>query len=56
MIERFRNVRLPEPESSLTDGFVAIIRRRPDLAFREVTPQVTHQVAPQVTSKSPSSV
>jgi len=31
MIERFRNVGLPEQEFSLTDGFVTIVRRRPDL-------------------------
>ena len=31
MIERFRNVGLPEQEFSLTDGFVTIVRRRTDL-------------------------
>lgn len=51
MIERCRSVGLPEPEFSLTDGFVTIIRRRPDLAFRAVTGQVTQQVG---TKSAPS--
>jgi ATP-dependent DNA helicase RecG len=49
MIERCRNVGLLEPEFYLTDGFVTIIRRKPELALRAVTPHVTPQVAPQVT-------
>lgn len=49
MIERCRNAGLLEPEFALTDGFVAIIRRRPELALKAVTPQVTPHVTPQVT-------
>ena len=44
MIERCRNVGLLEPEFYLTDGFVTIIRRKPEQAFKAVTPQVTPQV------------
>ncbi len=39
-IERCRNVGLMEQEFYLTDGFVTIIRRKPDLALRAVIPQV----------------
>ena len=41
MIERCRNAGLLEPEFYLTDGFVTIIRRKPELALKAVTPQVT---------------
>ena len=41
MIERCRNAGLLEPEFYLTDGFVTIIRRRPEQALKAVTPQVT---------------
>jgi predicted HTH transcriptional regulator len=44
MIERCRNAGLLEPEFALTDGFVTTIRRKPDHAFKAVTPQVTPQV------------
>jgi len=44
MIERCRNVGLLEPELYLTDGFVTIIRRRPEQALKAVTPQVTPPV------------
>jgi predicted HTH transcriptional regulator len=46
MIERCRNAGLLEPEFALTDGFVTIIRRKPEQAFKAVTPQVTPQVTP----------
>lgn len=36
MIERCKNVGLAEPEFSLTDGFVATIRRKPGRAFEVV--------------------
>ena len=49
MIERCRNSGLLEPEFYLTDGFVTIIRRRPELALKAVTPQVTPPVTPHVT-------
>lgn len=57
MIERCRNAGLLEPEFYLTDGFVTIIRRKPELALKavsgqstpQVTPHVTPQVGPQVT-------
>jgi ATP-dependent DNA helicase RecG len=49
MIERCRNSGLQEPEVYLTDGFVTIIRRRPELALRAVSGQSTPQVAPHVT-------
>jgi len=48
MIERCRDAGLLEPEFYLTDGFVTIIRRRPELALKAVTPQVTPQVTPPV--------
>jgi predicted HTH transcriptional regulator len=58
MIERCRNAGLPEPEFTLTDGFVATIRRRPERAFEAVggergvgAGQVTGQVAGQVTGQ-----
>ncbi len=46
MIERCRNAGLLEPEFYLTDGFVTIIRRKPELALKAVTPQVTPPVTP----------
>jgi hypothetical protein len=49
MIERCRNAGLLEPEFYLTDGFVTIIRRRPELALKAVSGQSTPQVTPQVT-------
>ncbi len=49
MIERCRNAGIPEPEFYLTDGFVTIIRRRPEQALKAVTPPVTPPVAPPVT-------
>jgi ATP-dependent DNA helicase RecG len=39
MIERCRNVGLLEPEFYLTDGFVTIIRRRPEQSLKAVTPK-----------------
>jgi len=64
MIARCRSAGLPEPEFSLTDGFVATVRRVPERAFtavggdakgevgtaatRHVTPEVTPEVAPEV--------
>lgn len=38
MIERCRNAGLLEPEFYLADGFVTIIRRRPEQALKAVTP------------------
>jgi predicted HTH transcriptional regulator len=38
MIERCRNAGLLEPEFYLTDGFVTIICRKPELALKAVTP------------------
>jgi predicted HTH transcriptional regulator len=46
MIGCCKNSGLPEPEFALTDGFVTIIRRRPEQALKAVTPQVTPQVTP----------
>ncbi|RQW77634.1 MAG: DUF4062 domain-containing protein [Methanothrix sp.] len=48
MIERCRSVGLPEPEFSLTDGFVTTIRRKPDQAIKAVTGQATPPVTPPV--------
>ena len=45
MIERCRNAGLLEPEFYLTDGFVTIIRRRPEQALKAVTPQVGTKLA-----------
>lgn len=45
MIERCRNAGLLEPEFYLTDGFVTIIRRKPEQAFKAVTPQVGTKLA-----------
>jgi len=36
MIARCRKAGLPEPEFTLTDGFVVTIRRRPEQAFEAV--------------------
>jgi predicted HTH transcriptional regulator len=36
MIKRCRKAGLPEPEFTLTDGFVTTIRRNPELAFQTV--------------------
>jgi ATP-dependent DNA helicase RecG len=44
MIERCRNAGLQEPEFYLTDGFVTIIRGKPEQALKAVTPQVTLHV------------
>jgi len=33
--------RLPKPEFTITDGFVATIRRRPESAYEKVTGEVT---------------
>ena len=55
MINRCRKAGLPEPEFTLTDGFVTTIRRNPELAFEAVagkkrprTGQVTGQVTGEV--------
>jgi len=44
MIERCREVGLPEPEFKLTDGFVTVIRRKPGRAFEAVGGKITEQV------------
>ncbi|MCX6672326.1 MAG: hypothetical protein NTY37_00920 [Methanothrix sp.] len=46
MIERCRNAGLLEPEFYLTDDFVTIIRRKPELALKAVIPQVGTKSAP----------
>jgi ATP-dependent DNA helicase RecG len=63
MIKRCRNAGLPEPEFSLSDGFVATIRRRPERAFEAVggesrpgaveaaTPPVAGEVTGEVTGE-----
>jgi len=58
MIKRCRKAGLPEPEFTLTDGFVTTIRGNPERAFEAVagkkrtrTGQVTGQVAGQVTGE-----
>ncbi|MBU0908220.1 MAG: hypothetical protein KKA54_20115 [Proteobacteria bacterium] len=47
MIERCREAGLAEPEFKLTDGFVAVIRRKAGKAFEvvggKITPEVTEQ-------------
>ena len=49
MIERCQNAGLQEPEFYLTDGFVTIIRRKPELALKAVsTPKSLHHVTPPV--------
>jgi ATP-dependent DNA helicase RecG len=48
LIERCRNAGLQEPEFYLTDGFVTIMRRRPELALNAVSGQSTPQVTPPV--------
>jgi len=49
MIERCRNAGLPEPEFTLTDGFVVTLRRRPERAFESVRGEAVGAVAPPVT-------
>jgi len=48
MIDRCRAAGLPEPEFTLTDGFVITLRRKPERAFESVGGQVTGQVAGEV--------
>jgi predicted HTH transcriptional regulator len=48
MIERCRNAGLPEPEFSLTDGFVTTLRRKPDRAYEAVAGGVTGEVTGEV--------
>ena len=47
MIERCRNASLLEPEFRLTDGFVTIIRRRPERALKAVTPKLPFKSPPK---------
>lgn len=49
MIRLCREAGLPEPEFSMSDGFVTTIRRRSRGVAREVTPEVPPEVAPEVT-------
>jgi predicted HTH transcriptional regulator len=51
MIERCRKAGLPEPEFKLTDGFVIMLRRKPEGAFKVVGGQVTPSVTPPVTGE-----
>jgi predicted HTH transcriptional regulator len=44
MITRCRNAGLPEPEFTLTDGFVITLRRKPGRAFEAVGGEVTGEV------------
>jgi predicted HTH transcriptional regulator len=44
MIKRCREAGLPEPEFALADGFVTIIRRKPERAFKAVGGEVTPPV------------
>jgi ATP-dependent DNA helicase RecG len=48
MIRRCREAGLPEPEFSLTDGFVVVIRRKAHPVYREVTGEVTRGVTGEV--------
>ena len=50
MITRCQIAGLPEPEFTLTDGFVTTIRRKPDGAFETVGGQVTPPVTAPVTA------
>jgi predicted HTH transcriptional regulator len=56
MIERCRKAGLPEPEFKLTDGFVIVLRRKPEGAFKAVGGQDAGQVAPPVTGEVPGEV
>jgi len=49
MIERCRKAGLPEPEFTLTDGFIVTLRRKPELAFALVGGQVAGQATPPLT-------
>ena len=49
MIDRCRNAGLPEPQFTLTDGFVITLRRKPDQAFAAVGGQPTGEVTDPVT-------
>jgi ATP-dependent DNA helicase RecG len=55
MIERCQKAGLPEPEFTLTDGFVTTLRRIPNRAFElvggKITPPVTGEVAGEVTGE-----
>ncbi len=50
MIKRCRDVGLDEPEFALTDGFVVIIRRKPELAF-EAVGGITGEATVEVTGE-----
>lgn len=49
MIERCRAAGLEEPEFRITDGFVTVIRRKPERAFLAVGGEVADKAAVQVT-------
>ncbi len=49
MIERCRAAGLQEPEFRITDGFVAVIRRKPERAFIAVGGEIGGEVTPEVT-------
>ena len=55
MIRRCREAGLPVPRFTLTDGFVATIRRRPKRAIETVTAESTGKVPPQAPRKHPAS-
>ena len=48
MIERCRAAGLQEPEFRITDGFVAVIRRKPERAFIAVGGEIGGEVTPEV--------
>ena len=56
MINRCREAGLPEPEFSLSDGFVTIIRRQTEVATRNAGPQPESQprVSARVSARVPS--
>ena len=51
MIARCREAGLAEPEFKLTDGFVAIIRRKAGIALEKVTSRVNPEATPEVTAQ-----
>lgn len=52
MIRLCREAGLPEPEFSMSDGFVTTIRRRSRGVAREVTPEVPPKWPPKSPGKS----
>ena len=52
MIARCREAGLAEPEFKLTDGFVAIIRRKAGVALEKVTGRASPEVTAQATAQA----